>query len=96
MTQISEKLDFIDCKECGRRLTRGDYYCAEDGSLRYKKCKECRRTEQRERDQSKAKNTEMDGKPTISKTNASSEEFSRVVAAFRLLAKVRDRIQNEK
>lgn len=96
LTQISEKPDFIDCNGCSRRLPRSDYYCAEDGSLRYKKCKECRRTEQRERDKSKIKLTESDSKLTISKTNTSSEDFSRVVAAYKILAKVRDRIKNEK
>jgi len=92
LTRNDEEHDLVDCAGCGERLLRSDFYCKEDGSLRYSKCKGCRRAEQKERDASRGG---VDDETAVSKRNLSDNEFKRVVAAFKVLAKVRDRIRGE-
>ncbi len=92
LTRNDENKDLCECTGCGIRLPRADFYRKEDGSLRYSKCRRCRRAEQKKRD---ANRGSVSAESALSKANLSDDEFKRVVAAFKVLAKVRDRIRSE-
>jgi hypothetical protein len=85
LTQDVSITDFTVCACCKESLPRDSFYLGKDGTPRYKKCKSCRLTEQKERDNKKKLKSNT---PKIT-----THGQNKIFAAFKVLVKVRDRLK---